>query len=71
MRVSSEIGGFLKRVPAPPWALEDEVDHGRVGWAYLGIRAPAKTVDGLAPALLDRTSATRCARSDASRTTTP
>jgi hypothetical protein len=38
--------------------LEDEVDHGRVGWAYLGIRAQAKTLDGLAtalPEMLDRT----------------
>lgn len=38
--------------------LEDEIDHGRVGWAYLGTCAQAATLDGLAPALpamLDRT----------------
>jgi hypothetical protein len=38
--------------------LEDEIDHGRVGWAYLATRARAGRVDGLAealPALLDRT----------------
>jgi hypothetical protein len=38
--------------------LEDEVDHGRVGWAYLSTRAQAKTLDGLAaalPAMFDRT----------------
>jgi hypothetical protein len=38
--------------------LEDEIDHGRVGWAYLATRAQAKTLDGLGPALpamLDRT----------------
>jgi hypothetical protein len=38
--------------------LEDEIDHGRVGWAYLGARAQAGALDGLAPALpamLDRT----------------
>jgi len=31
--------------------LEDEIDHGRVGWAYLATRARAKRVDGLAAAL--------------------
>jgi hypothetical protein len=38
--------------------LEDEIDHGRVGWAYLGERARAKDTEGLAealPAMLDRT----------------
>jgi hypothetical protein len=38
--------------------LEDEIDHGRVGWAYLALRAHAGTLEGLAPALpamLDRT----------------
>ncbi len=38
--------------------LEDEVDHSRVGWAYLASRATAGTTSGLAealPSLLDRT----------------
>lgn len=38
--------------------LEDEVDHGRVGWAYLAERAREKRLGGLAkhlPAMLDRT----------------
>ncbi len=38
--------------------LEDEIDHGRVGWAYLASRAREKSVGGLAealPAMLDRT----------------
>jgi hypothetical protein len=38
--------------------LEDEIDHGRVGWAFLASRAQRKRLDGLAPALpamLDRT----------------
>ncbi len=38
--------------------LEDEIDHGRVGWAYLATRARAGRIAGLAealPALLDRT----------------
>jgi hypothetical protein len=38
--------------------LEDEIDHGRVGWAYLAERAREKTLDGLTqalPAMLDRT----------------
>jgi hypothetical protein len=38
--------------------LEDEIDHGRVGWAYLADRARTKSTDGLAaalPQLLERT----------------
>jgi hypothetical protein len=38
--------------------LEDEIDHGRVGWAYLATRARSGTLGGLAealPAMLDRT----------------
>jgi hypothetical protein len=38
--------------------LEDEIDHGRVGWAYLAVRAQASSLDGLSralPAMLDRT----------------
>jgi hypothetical protein len=38
--------------------LEDEIDHGRVGWAYLSTRAQDARLDGLAaavPALLERT----------------
>jgi hypothetical protein len=38
--------------------LEDELDHGRVGWAYLGERKRDGALDGLAealPAMLDRT----------------
>jgi hypothetical protein len=38
--------------------LEDEIDHGRVGWAYLSTRARDARLDGLAaalPALLERT----------------
>jgi hypothetical protein len=38
--------------------LEDEIDHGRVGWAYLATRARSGTLAGLAealPAMLDRT----------------
>ncbi|HEX3346044.1 MAG TPA: hypothetical protein VHS09_15780 [Polyangiaceae bacterium] len=38
--------------------LEDEIDHGRVGWAYLATRARDGSLDGLAealPAMLDRT----------------
>ena len=38
--------------------LEDEIDHGRVGWAYLASRSREKTTDGLAealPAMLRRT----------------
>jgi hypothetical protein len=38
--------------------LEDEIDHGRVGWAYLAERARERSLDGLAealPAMLDRT----------------
>jgi hypothetical protein len=38
--------------------LEDEIDHGRVGWAYLAERARARDVEGLAgalPAMLERT----------------
>jgi hypothetical protein len=38
--------------------LEDEIDHGRVGWAFLAARAREKRLDGLAeamPAMLDRT----------------
>jgi hypothetical protein len=38
--------------------LEDEIDHGRVGWAYLAERARARDVDGLAdalPSMLERT----------------
>jgi hypothetical protein len=38
--------------------LEDEIDHSRVGWAYLASRASAKTTTGLAeamPAMLERT----------------
>lgn len=38
--------------------LEDEVDHGRVGWAYLAERARERRLGGLArelPAMLDRT----------------
>ncbi|HEY8039697.1 MAG TPA: hypothetical protein VIF15_07880 [Polyangiaceae bacterium] len=38
--------------------LEDEIDHGRVGWAYLAERARERQVEGLAealPAMLDRT----------------
>jgi hypothetical protein len=38
--------------------LEDEIDHGRVGWAYLASRAQAKELDGLAealPRMLERT----------------
>ncbi len=38
--------------------LEDEVDHGRVGWAYLAERAGERRLGGLAkqlPAMLDRT----------------
>jgi hypothetical protein len=37
--------------------LEDEIDHGRVGWAYLTQRVAARNVDGLAealPAMLER-----------------
>jgi hypothetical protein len=38
--------------------LEDEVDHGRVGWAYVAERARERRLGGLAralPAMLDRT----------------
>jgi hypothetical protein len=38
--------------------LEDEIDHGRVGWAYLAERARERRLGGLAkqlPAMLDRT----------------
>jgi hypothetical protein len=38
--------------------LEDEIDHGRVGWAFLASRAESKRVEGLSaalPAMLDRT----------------
>jgi hypothetical protein len=38
--------------------LEDEIDHGRVGWAFLAARARDKRLTGLAealPAMLDRT----------------
>ncbi|MGO9838684.1 MAG: hypothetical protein ACLP1X_31280 [Polyangiaceae bacterium] len=38
--------------------LRDEIDHGRVGWAYLSTRARDARMDGLAaalPALLERT----------------
>lgn len=38
--------------------LEDEIDHGRVGWAYLAARAQAKELAGLdaaLPAMLERT----------------
>jgi hypothetical protein len=38
--------------------LEDEIDHGRVGWAYLAERAQARELQGLRealPAMLDRT----------------
>ncbi len=38
--------------------LEDEIDHGRVGWAYLEQRAHDGTLDGLSealPAIADRT----------------
>jgi hypothetical protein len=38
--------------------LEDEIDHGRVGWAYLAERAQRRETDGLAlalPEMLDRT----------------
>jgi len=38
--------------------LEDEIDHGRVGWAYLAVRAQASSLGGLAralPEMLDRT----------------
>jgi hypothetical protein len=38
--------------------LEDEIDHGRVGWAYLSTRARDRRLDGLAgalPSLLERT----------------
>jgi hypothetical protein len=38
--------------------LEDEVDHGRVGWAYVTERARGKALDGLSaalPAMIDRT----------------
>jgi hypothetical protein len=38
--------------------LEDEIDHGRVGWAYLSSRAGERRLDGLAealPGMLDRT----------------
>jgi len=38
--------------------LEDEIDHGRVGWAYLAERARARSTEGLAealPAMLTRT----------------
>lgn len=33
--------------------LEDEIDHGKVGWAYLADRARSGTVDGVAEALPD------------------
>jgi hypothetical protein len=38
--------------------LEDEIDHGKVGWAYLASRANARELEGLAPRLamlLERT----------------
>jgi hypothetical protein len=38
--------------------LADEIDHGRVGWAYLASRSRQRTTEGLAealPAMLDRT----------------
>ncbi len=38
--------------------LEDEIDHGRVGWAYLAARARDRSTEGLAealPAMLTRT----------------
>jgi len=38
--------------------LEDEIDHGRVGWAYLADRSRERSLNGLAealPAMLDRT----------------
>jgi len=38
--------------------LEDEIDHGRVGWAYLATRARSETIAGLTealPAMLERT----------------
>jgi len=40
--------------------LEDEIDHGRVGWAFLAARARDRRLDGLAealPSMLDRTMA--------------
>ncbi len=56
---------MLSRMPAKGSArmaveslLEDEIDHGRVGWAYLASRARAKELDGLAealPRMLERT----------------
>lgn len=33
--------------------LEDEIDHGKVGWAYLSLRAKASDMRGLAAALPD------------------
>lgn len=38
--------------------LEDEIDHGRVGWAYLALRARERSLAGLRealPAMIDRT----------------
>jgi hypothetical protein len=38
--------------------LEDEIDHGRAGWAYLATRSREKTLDGLdhaLPEMMDRT----------------
>jgi hypothetical protein len=38
--------------------LQDEIDHGRVGWAYLAVRNAASSLDGLTralPDMLDRT----------------
>jgi hypothetical protein len=55
---------MLSRMPegSPKMAveslLEDEIDHGRVGWAYLASRAQAKELDGLVeafPRMLERT----------------
>lgn len=53
----SEMGNGTPRM-AVESLLEDEIDHGRVGWAFLAARARAKRVDGLAsalPALIERT----------------
>jgi hypothetical protein len=53
----SEMGEGTPRM-AVESLLEDEIDHGRVGWAYLAARASAKRIDGLAaalPAMLDHT----------------
>lgn len=49
--------------------LEDEIDHGRVGWAYLSTRARDTRLDGLAaalPVLIERTVGRALRKADSS-----